>query len=110
MEKLKELLPQDGRFSQCHRGIVVNLNWVASLEKEVAVMKNGDVLPVSRRNYHAFVAAQNDWNFRKLREKFCVLAHCPEPLWSWFFHTVWKACGFPDIPLLFDKAKRKTGR
>lgn len=70
LEKLKERLPQDGRFFQCHRGILVNLDRVSSLEKEVVILKNGDVLPVSRRNYHSFVTAQSTWNFRELREQF----------------------------------------
>ena len=69
LEKFKPLLPQDGRFFQCHRGILVNLDWVSNLEKEV-VMKNGNVLPVSRRNYHAFLNAQSLWEFKKLRDAF----------------------------------------
>lgn len=70
LEKLKERLPQDGRFFQCHRGILVNLDRVSSLEKEVVILKKGGVLPVSGRNYHSFVTAQSTWNFRKLREQF----------------------------------------
>lgn len=42
LEKLKERLPQDGRFFQCHRGILVNLDRVSSLEKEVVILKNGE--------------------------------------------------------------------
>lgn len=49
MEELKPLLPQDGRFFECHRGIVVNLDAVGSLERQVVTMENGDTLPVSRR-------------------------------------------------------------
>ncbi len=70
LEMLKERLPQDGRFFQCHWGILVNLDWVSSLGKEVVILKKGGVLPVSRRNYHSFVTAQSTWNFRKLREQF----------------------------------------
>lgn len=69
MEKLKSLLPQDGRFFQCHRGVIVNLDWVESVEKQVVTMKNGDILPVSRRNHKALVEARLSWNFKKLREK-----------------------------------------
>lgn len=50
MEELKPLLPQDGRFFECHRGIVINLDAVASLGGQVVAMENGDTLPVSRRH------------------------------------------------------------
>lgn len=49
MEELKPLLPQDGRFFECHRGIVINLDTVTSLGGQVVTMENGDTLPVSRR-------------------------------------------------------------
>ena len=49
MEELKPLLPEDGRFFECHRGIVINLDAVRSLGAQVVTMENGDTLPVSRR-------------------------------------------------------------
>lgn len=49
MEELKSILPEDGRFFECHRGIVLNLDAVDSVGSGVFVMKNGDTLPVSRR-------------------------------------------------------------
>lgn len=49
MEEFKPLLPQDGRFFECHRGIVINLDTVTSLGGQVVTMENGDTLPVSRR-------------------------------------------------------------
>lgn len=70
LEKLKPLLPEDGRFFQCHRGVLVNLDWIASVEKEVVRMKNGEILPVSRRNYCALLNAQSARNFIKLRVNF----------------------------------------
>lgn len=70
LEKLKSLLPQDARFFQCHRGVLVNLDWISSVEKEVVHMKNGEILPVSRRNYRALLDAQAAWNFARLRENF----------------------------------------
>ena len=49
VEELKPMLPKDGRFYECHRGIVINLDAVGTLEAQVVVMENGDRLPVSRR-------------------------------------------------------------
>ena len=49
MEELKALLPDDGRFFECHRGIVLNLDAVASMGPGVFTMKDGHTLPVSRR-------------------------------------------------------------
>lgn len=49
MEELKALLPDDGRFFECHRGIVLNLDAVASMAPGVFTMKDGHTLPVSRR-------------------------------------------------------------
>lgn len=42
-------LPEDGRFFECHRGVVVNLDVVASLGSQVVTLSDGTVLPVSRR-------------------------------------------------------------
>lgn len=49
MEELKHMLPQDGRFFECHRGVVVNLDAVDFLDGQVITMADGKVLPVSRR-------------------------------------------------------------
>ena len=49
MEELKALLPDDGRFFECHRGIVLNLDAVASMGPGVFTMKDGHTLSVSRR-------------------------------------------------------------
>ena len=49
MAELKPLLPQDGRFFECHRGIVINLDEVEDLGSQVVTMAGGDILPVSRR-------------------------------------------------------------
>ena len=49
MEELKQLLPEDGRFFECHRGIVINLDSIAVLEGDVVTMEDGSTLPVSRR-------------------------------------------------------------
>ena len=49
LKELISLLPQDGRFFECHRGIVVNLDAVVSLDSQVATLSDGSTLPVSRR-------------------------------------------------------------
>ena len=49
LEELKSILPDDGRFFECYRGVVVNLDSVDTMGKEVVVMKNGDTIPVGRR-------------------------------------------------------------
>lgn len=67
MEELKPLLPSDGRFFECHRGVILNLDRVKSLEKQVAVMANGDRLPVSRRKKKELVDAYVARNFARVR-------------------------------------------
>ena len=49
MSDIKDMLPQDGRFFECHRGIIINLDTVSTLDSQVIIMENGDTLPVSRR-------------------------------------------------------------
>lgn len=49
LKELVSLLPQDGRFFECHRGIVVNLDAVVSLDSQVVTLSDGSTLPVSRR-------------------------------------------------------------
>ena len=49
MEELRRLLPGDGRFFECHRGVMVNLDAVDTLDRQVITMADGEVLPVSRR-------------------------------------------------------------
>lgn len=49
MGEIKALLPEDGRFFECYRGILINLDTVSDLGNQVITMENGDTLPVSRR-------------------------------------------------------------
>ena len=49
MSDIKDMLPKDGRFFECHRGIIINLDTVSTLDSQVIIMENGDTLPVSRR-------------------------------------------------------------
>lgn len=67
MEDLKPLLPQDGRFFECHRGIVVNLDRVGALERQVVTMENGDILPISRRRRARMEQAYAERSIARLR-------------------------------------------
>lgn len=69
IEKLKSLLPKDDRFFECYRGIIINLDWVSSLEKQTVTLKTGTVLPVSRRRYQGLSNIYSKRCFYKLREK-----------------------------------------
>lgn len=60
----------DTRFFECHRGIIVNLDWIQSIEKKVIHLKNGVVLPCSRRRHQDLIEAYSSRNFALLREKF----------------------------------------
>ena len=58
---LKELL-HDDCFVQCHQSYLVNMNYIADIQKEI-YMANGDTLPISARrkaqmieSYHRFFA------------------------------------------------------
>jgi DNA-binding LytR/AlgR family response regulator len=39
----------DERFALCHGSIIVNLDYVASVEKTTATLKSGGKLPIARR-------------------------------------------------------------
>lgn len=67
MEEFKPLLPRDGRFFECHRGIVLNLDAVALLGGQVVTMENGDTLPVSRRRRAELERAYAARNFARVR-------------------------------------------
>lgn len=70
MEELKPLLPRDGRFFECHRGIMLNLDAVAVLGGQVVTMENGDTLPVSRRRRSELERAYAQRCFARVRREF----------------------------------------
>ena len=70
MEELMALLPQDGRFFECYRGIVVNLDAVADIRTRELIMTNGDHLPVSRRRQAALEQAFANRCFARTRLQF----------------------------------------
>ena len=50
---LKEFSPQllaDERFAGCHNSFVVNMDFIKTIEGREITMKNGDVIPISKRN------------------------------------------------------------
>lgn len=57
MGELKGLLGEDRRFVECHRGVLLNLDAVASTGNGVFRMKNGGTVPVSRRRRAALEQA-----------------------------------------------------
>ena len=69
MEELKPILAEDGRFCECHRGIVINLDAVERLSGQVVTMENGDTLPVSRRQRATLEQAYAARNIYRIRRE-----------------------------------------
>ncbi len=63
MEELRARLPDDGRFLECSRGVLVNLDHVSKVEARTVTMDDGTRLPVSRRRRQALVDAIADRKF-----------------------------------------------
>ncbi len=57
MEELCARLPNDGRFIECSRGVLVNLDHVSKVDAKTVTMDDGTSLPVSRRKRQALVSA-----------------------------------------------------
>lgn len=68
IEQLKPLLPQDGRFFECHRGIVVNLDAVKAPDGQNLSMKSGETVPVSRRKRTDLEHAYASRCFARMRD------------------------------------------
>ncbi len=63
LDEFRSRLPGDGRFIECSRGVLVNLDHVALVDTRDALMDDGTRLPVSRRRRQALVDAMADWKF-----------------------------------------------
>lgn len=49
--RLKDVLSQlDGRFYQCHKSFVVNLDWVSKIEHSDFLLHSGERVPISARH------------------------------------------------------------
>ena len=53
-------------FCCCTKGVIVNFDYVEYVERDRIVLKDGGVLPVSRRRMKAVKAAWADHIFRSL--------------------------------------------
>ncbi len=65
--ELRARLPGDGRFVECSRGILVNLDHVSRVEAKTVLMDDAARLPVSRRRRQALIDAIADWKFSDAR-------------------------------------------
>ncbi len=63
MEELRARLPNDGRFLECSRGVLINLDHVSKVDAKAVTMDDGTRLPVSRRKRQALVGAIAAWKF-----------------------------------------------
>lgn len=63
MEELRSRLPDDGRFIECSRGVLVNLDHVSKVDAKAVTMDDGTRLPVSRRRRQTLVDKMADWKF-----------------------------------------------
>lgn len=69
MEELRAMLPQNGQFFECHRGILINLDAVRSLSGPTVLMTDGNTLPVSRRRQQELSQAYAARNIARFREE-----------------------------------------
>ncbi len=65
--ELRARLPGDGRFVECSRGVLVNLDHVSRVEAKTVLMDDATRLPVSRRRRQALIDAIADWEFSDAR-------------------------------------------
>ncbi len=68
MEEFRTRLPDDGRFIECSRGVLVNLDYVSRVDANAVTMDDGTRLPVSRRKRQALVSAIATRKFNIARE------------------------------------------
>lgn len=62
-QEFLSLLPQTGRFYVCGRGVLVNFSQAERIEDGVIRMKNGEMLPFSRRKLAEVQKAYADYQF-----------------------------------------------
>ena len=62
------LLPKNGRFFECGRGVLVNFSQAASVGDGIILMKNGEKLLFSQRQQNAVRQAFLDYTFSRTRK------------------------------------------
>jgi len=55
--ELRTRLPDDGRFVECNRGVLINVDHVAKVDTKYVALDDGICLPVSRRRRQTLVDA-----------------------------------------------------
>lgn len=68
-QRAAELLAQEPDFLLLSRGCMVNLSHVQGIDYDVCYLKNGEQLPVSRRERSAVETRYNDFLFRKMDQR-----------------------------------------
>ena len=64
---LKEIAPDllaDKRFSHCHNSIIVNMDKIGNIRENDVLMKNGSVVPISRR-FREFKSRYIAWSLHR---------------------------------------------
>jgi len=67
LEEFRSRLPDDGRFLECRRGVLVNLDHVARVDAKAVEMDDGARLPVGRRRRQAVAEAVAARKFSRIR-------------------------------------------
>lgn len=64
IRNLNEELKNKG-FFMVHRAYIVNLEWIQKFSSESIFMKNGEVIPISRRRYKEFKIIYFQWKMER---------------------------------------------
>lgn len=67
-QEFLSLLPKNGRFFECGRGVAVNFSWAKSIGDGMVLMKNGERLLFSQRQQSAVQQAFLDHTFSRTRK------------------------------------------
>ncbi|MCR4818623.1 MAG: LytTR family DNA-binding domain-containing protein [Fretibacterium sp.] len=68
LTELEALLADDPRFLVCNRGVIINMEQVASADNEVFRMKNGQVYPIRVRGRAKVLSDFSQYQMSRLRE------------------------------------------
>ena len=62
-------LQQDKRFLQINKGILVNMNYIVSIEENICILKNGQRLPIKIRDSAKIKEIWYQYGFEQIRIK-----------------------------------------